>query len=205
MNQKYLITNVTILWKPDKGMKLHNSADIYGRPSLAAAPAQGKWDAACRQPGPRIIAEGEMQISAEANKAVARGYMGQVWNAQRPDLVENFLSEDFQHHDAPGVTDRAGVKNFIAATQAAMPDVKVSIEAEIAEGDLVVQRQIVSGTQTGAYEALGLPATGKQISIVGVYIFRIGGGKIAELWGVADAMSMMQQLGVIPTPEASQS
>ena len=142
-------------------------------------------------------------MSAEANKAVAREYIEQVWNEHRPDLVEKYMSDDFVHHDAPGITDRESSKNFVAATLKAFPDYKVSIEQEIAEGDLVVQRSISSGTQTGAFEALGLPATGKQVSTVGVFIFRIDNGKIAELWGTADAMGMMQQLGVIPVPGAS--
>jgi steroid delta-isomerase-like uncharacterized protein len=141
-------------------------------------------------------------MSAEANKAVARGYIEQVWNEHRPDLVEKYMSEDFLHHDDPLVSDRASVKNFIATTLEAFPDLKISIEQEIAEGDLVVQRQTVNGTQTGALELLGLPATGKPVSFKSVYVFRVAGGKIAELWGVTDAMSMMQQLGVIPIPGA---
>ena len=142
-------------------------------------------------------------MSAEANKAVVREYIEQVWNEHRPDLVEKYMSEDFLHHDAPGITDRESAKNFIAAIMKAFPDYEISIEQEIAEGDLVVQRQIASGTQTGEFEFFGLPATGKQVSINGVYIFRVAGGKIAELWGTSDSLSMMQQLGVIPMPGTS--
>jgi steroid delta-isomerase-like uncharacterized protein len=145
-----------------------------------------------------------MQMSAEANKAVVREFIEQVWNEHRPDLVEKYMSDDFRHYDAPGITDRADIKNFVAATLKAFPDFKVSIEQEVAEGDLVVHRQTVGGTQTGAFELFGLPATGKPVSIVGLYIFRIADGKIAELWGTSDALSMMQQLGVIPVPGTSQ-
>jgi steroid delta-isomerase-like uncharacterized protein len=142
-------------------------------------------------------------MSAEANKAVVREYIQQVWNEHQPDLVEKYMSDDFLHHDAPGITDRESAKISIAAVMKAFPDYKISIEHEIAEGDLVVQRSISSGTQTGAFEALGLPATGKQVSNIGVYIFRIANGKIAEIWGTADLLGMMQQLGVIPVPGAS--
>lgn len=140
-------------------------------------------------------------MSTEKNKAVVRGYIEQVWNGHRPDLVEQYLADDVMHHDAPGLTDRASIQNFIAATLNAVPDIRVSIEAEIAEGDLVVFRQTVSGTQQG--EWMGLPASGKQFSATGVFIFRVAGGKIAELWGLSDTFSMMQQLGAIPTPESS--
>jgi steroid delta-isomerase-like uncharacterized protein len=142
-------------------------------------------------------------MSAKANKAVVREYIQQVWNEHQPDLVEKYMSDDFLHHDAPGITDRESAKISIAAVMKAFPDYKISIEHEIAEGDLVVQRSISSGTQTGAFEALGLPATGKQVSNIGVYIFRIANGKIAEIWGTADLLGMMQQLGVIPVPGAS--
>jgi len=139
-------------------------------------------------------------MSVEKNKAVVRGYIEQVWNGRRPDLLEQYLAKDVVHHDAPGLTDRESIRNFIVATLNAVPDFSVSIEAEIAEGDLVVQRQIAGGTQQG--ELMGLPASGRQFSMVAVFIFRVAGGKIAELWGVGDSLRMMQQLGAIPTPGA---
>lgn len=141
-------------------------------------------------------------MSAEQNKALVREYIEQVWNKHQPDMVEKYMSEDVVHHDAPGLTDRESIKNFIAATLNAFPDWKNNIKQEIAEGDLVVLRQTVGGTQQGALEAFGIPATGKQVSIVAVHIIRIANGKIAELWGLSDALTMMQQLGVIPAPQS---
>ncbi len=86
----------------------------------------------------------------------------------------------------------------------AFPDWKHNIEQEIAERDLVVLRQIVGGMQQGQLESYGIPTTSKQISMVTVHIFRLADGKIAELWGLSDALGMMQQLGVIPAPEPGQ-
>ena len=140
-------------------------------------------------------------MSIEKNKAVVRGYIEQVWNGHRPDLIEQYMAEDVVHHDAPGLIDRASIRNFIASFLNAFPDVRVSIENEIAEGDLVVLRESLSGTQQG--EFMGLPASGKQISMIGVYIFRVADGKITDLWGTADSLGMMQQLGVIPAPAAA--
>ena len=140
-------------------------------------------------------------MSAEKNKAVVRGYIEQVWNGRRPDLLEQYMAEDVVHHDGQGLPDRASIQGFIATTLGAFPDIRVGIEAEIAEGDLVVLRQTISGTQQG--ELLGLPASGKQFSMVGIYILRVAAGKIAEVWGLSDIFSMMQQLGAIPTPEPS--
>jgi len=137
-------------------------------------------------------------MSAETNKAVARGYIEQIWNAHRMDLFEQYISKDLVHHDAPGITDYASVQGFITVFLNSFPDIKVKIEAEIAEGDLVVIREAVSGTQQA--EFMGIPASGKQFSMAGISIFRIADGKIAELWSVNDTFSMMQQLGVIPAP-----
>lgn len=138
-------------------------------------------------------------MSTEKNKAVVRGYIEQVWNGRRTDLIEQYISEDVVHHDAPGLDDRDSIKNFIAMTLDNVPDMRVGIEAEIAEGDLVVLRQSISGTPQG--EFMGVPASGKQFSVPAVFVFRVAGGKIAELWGMADGLGMMQQLGAIPTPE----
>jgi steroid delta-isomerase-like uncharacterized protein len=145
------------------------------------------------------IAKGKVEMSTEKNKAVVRGYIEQVWNGRRPDLLEQYMAADIVHHDAPGITDRESIQNFITTTQNSFPDFEIRIEAEIAEGDLVVLRQTISGTQQG--EFMGLPASGKQFSMTGVYIFRVAGGKIAELWGLSNTLGMMQQLGAIPTPE----
>ena len=135
-------------------------------------------------------------MSVEMNKAVAREYIEQIWNQHRLDQLEKYLSKDLVHHDAPGITDFASAKGFITMAINSVPDFKVDIQAEIAEGDLVVQRIVASGTPQGDF--MGIPASGKQFSMVGISVFRIASGKIAELWGVNDSLSMMQQLGVIP-------
>jgi steroid delta-isomerase-like uncharacterized protein len=110
------------------------------------------------------------------------------------------MAEDCAHHDAPGLTDRESIQNLIAMTQNSVPDMRVSIDAEIGEGDLVVLRQSVSGTPQG--EFMGVPASGKQFTATGMFMFRVTDGRIADLWGLADGVSMMQQLGAIPTPAA---
>ena len=132
------------------------------------------------------------------NKAVVRGYIEEVWNGRRLDLLEQFMAEDAVHHDAPGITSRDDVKAFIAMSLQAFPDHHIAIEDEIAEGDRVVHRHTISGTMQG--ELFGMPATGKHAAFSGVWIFRVADGKIAELWGLADVPSMMQQLGLAPAP-----
>ena len=82
-----------------------------------------------------------------------------------------------------------------------IPDFKATIDDVVAEGDRVVIRMTFRGTQTG--EFMGMPPTGKSISVGVIDIFRIAGGKIVEHWGQMDSMGMMQQLGAIPAPGQS--
>ena len=76
-----------------------------------------------------------------------------------------------------------------------LPDVHVTVEDLIAEGDKVVNRNTVTGTHQGEY--MGLPPTGKSVTYNEIFIFRFANGRIAEMWGVVDVLSQMKQLGVI--------
>jgi predicted ester cyclase len=82
--------------------------------------------------------------------------------------------------------------------RSAFPDFKATIKQLIAEGDKVVLYMTWTGTQKG--EFMGVPPTGKSISIDVIDIMRIAEGQFVEHWGVMDQMAMMQQLGVIPEP-----
>ena len=84
---------------------------------------------------------------------------------------------------------------FLAA---AFPDLKVTVHDQVAEGNMVATRMSFGGTHTATFQ--GIPPTGKAINVSGVIIDRIVDGKITEHWASFDAMGMMQQLGVIPTP-----
>ena len=133
---------------------------------------------------------------SKENKNVVRGYIDQVWNGRRLDLLEQFVAEDVIHPGAPGATDRDSMKKSAAMVLDAFPDWEMTIDDEIAEGDRVVCRYTYSGTLQG--EFMGMPATGKHAVWSGIWIHRLAGGKIVELWGQNDNASMMQQLGLAP-------
>jgi steroid delta-isomerase-like uncharacterized protein len=78
----------------------------------------------------------------------------------------------------------------------AFPDLHITVEDVIAEGDKVVGRNSVTGTHQGEY--MGLPPTGKPVAYNEIFIFRFVNGRIAETWGVVDVVSQMKQLGVVP-------
>ncbi len=94
-----------------------------------------------------------------------------------------------------------GTKQALTMWRAAFPDLTVTAEEMIAEGDKVAVRTVVRGTNSG--EFMGMPATGKQVTMTGIEILRIADGKVVERWGELDMMGMMQQLGVIPPPGES--
>jgi steroid delta-isomerase-like uncharacterized protein len=77
-----------------------------------------------------------------------------------------------------------------------LPDLHLTIEDLIAEGDKVVMRASVTGTHQGEY--MGLPPTGRSIKYNEIFIWRLADGRIAEMWGVVDVFAQMKQLGVIP-------
>jgi predicted ester cyclase len=83
---------------------------------------------------------------------------------------------------------------------AGIPDLRVTIEEMVAEGDKVGARRSYESTHGGS--CWGVPPTGRQVRIGGISIFRLAGGKIAEHWKQLDRLTLMQQLGVIPAPAA---
>jgi hypothetical protein len=88
------------------------------------------------------------------------------------------------------------VKEVFARLLRGLPDLHITIEDLIAEGNKVVSRNTVNGTHLGEY--MGLPPTGKSIIYNEIFICRFAGGRIAETWGVVDVFSQMKQLGAIP-------
>ena len=141
-------------------------------------------------------------MSAEQNKALIRQMVEEVFNKGNFDKVDEYLAPNFVEHEElpPGIPrGREGLKVLTAMMRSAFPDFKATFHDVITEGDKVVIRMTWSGTQKG--EFMGIPPTGKSISIGVIDIIRVTGDKGVEHWGVMDSMLMMQQLGAIPAPE----
>jgi steroid delta-isomerase-like uncharacterized protein len=122
-------------------------------------------------------------------------------NAGDLDGFGELLSDDFvEHEQAPGLAPgKEGVLQFFTMYRAAFPDLRFQPEQTFTNGDTASVYVRVTGTHQG--EFMGIPATGKSIDIHGVDIVRFGDDGVGrEHWGVFDAMTMMQQLGVVPGP-----
>jgi steroid delta-isomerase-like uncharacterized protein len=112
--------------------------------------------------------------------------------------IDEVVEPDVLFH-APVPNDATGpqaLKQVWAVLLRAFPDIHVTVEDVIAEGDKVVGRNTVTGTHQGEY--MGLPPTGKSVTYNEIIILRFAGGRIAEIWGVVDVFSQMKQLGAIP-------
>ena len=95
-----------------------------------------------------------------------------------------------------GATGARAIKDVWTVLLRGFPDIHVAVEDVIAEGDKVVCRNTVTGTHLGEYR--GLPPTGKPVAYNEIFIARFAGGRIAEIWGVADFFAQLRQLGLIP-------
>ena len=120
-------------------------------------------------------------------------------NAGDIDGFGRQLADDFVERDEmPGIPPtKDGVVLYFRMLLAAFPDMQMDVKDVIASGDKAVARLQVSGTHQG--EFMGIPATGKPVSVNLIDITRFGDDGLArEHWGVADLLALMQQLGVIP-------
>lgn len=138
---------------------------------------------------------------SEENKAVSRRVIEESFNQGNLAVIDELVAADYVDHNLPpGFPEgREGFKQLVAMYRAAFPDVQMTVEDVFAEGDKVAFRWTAIGTHQG--ELMGIPATNKQVTVTGIEIDRLVDGKIVEHWAEFDQMGMMQQLGVIPSPE----
>jgi predicted ester cyclase len=101
----------------------------------------------------------------------------------------------------PEPINREAMEQMLKMFYTAFPDLHHTFEDQIAEGDKVTLRLTFRGTHQGEFQ--GIPPTGKEIAITAIVIDRIVDGKMVEHWSNMDSLSLMQQLGVIPAPEAA--
>jgi steroid delta-isomerase-like uncharacterized protein len=141
-------------------------------------------------------------MSDQENKDIIRRGFEEIFNQGKLDAVSEFFTPDFVSHDPALPEDLHGpeeFKQFAAMYRNAFPDLHITIEDQFAKEDKVVTRFTSRGTHQGEFE--GITATGQRIAVEGISIDRMVDGKSAEAWTIVDTMGMMQQLGVIPSPE----
>ena len=139
-------------------------------------------------------------MSTEQNNATAKRIVEEVMNNKNVDLLGQFSAPGAIEHAAPPgeKPNLESTKKSLTDLFTAFPDLKYTIEFTVAEGDKVVQYATVNGTMKGSLN--GMPASGKNATWNEIHITRFDkNGKVAEHWANIDQMSMLQQLGFMPS------
>jgi steroid delta-isomerase-like uncharacterized protein len=126
------------------------------------------------------------------NKQLVREHYEATTNNYDSAAIDRQVGDDFVDHGTPGVMGPNGVKRHITALHAAFPDMRVTIDAIVAEGDLVAVRGTWQGTHRGEFR--GIKPAGAKVEFTGMVFWRVRAGKIRERWGLVDAPALMQQL-----------
>lgn len=142
-------------------------------------------------------------MSTEDNKAIVRQFFEEVFNRQNIAALDELVSRDFIHRQPGRVLRGAEFFDLIKSREhfLTFPDLHLTIEDMIAEGDKVVTRWTARGTHQG--EAMGRPPTGNEVTWTGINITRLVDGKLVEDWEELDTLGLMHQLGGTILPGAS--
>jgi steroid delta-isomerase-like uncharacterized protein len=132
----------------------------------------------------------------------ARYFIAEAFNTGNLAPADELIAADFVNHD-PGTpplpNGPEGFKQLASGYRAAFPDIKITIDDLFAVGDKVAGRWTARGTNTGSL--MGMPPTGKEMAVTGTSILTFAGGKVVAHHTNWDTLGLLQQLGVIPTPE----
>ncbi len=137
-------------------------------------------------------------MSTEENKAIIRRIIEEAFNKGNLAVVDDLMATNYVFHGPSGqeVKGPEGFKQMITMYRTAFPDLHLTIDDMVAEGDKVAFRFIFQGTHKG--DLMGIAPTGKQVTVTVTVISRFVGGKEVEAWENADSLGMMQQMGVVP-------
>ncbi|HEU5347679.1 MAG TPA: ester cyclase [Ktedonobacterales bacterium] len=137
-------------------------------------------------------------MTIEDNKALVRRFAEEVFNRRNLAAIDEILAPNQVDHTLPPTLppNTEGSKQAISTYLDAFPDLHVTIDDMVAEGDKVAMRFTSRGTQRRPFG--GIPPTGREMTISSYLIARVADGKIVEQWGVDDQLGMLRQLGVIP-------
>jgi steroid delta-isomerase-like uncharacterized protein len=124
------------------------------------------------------------------NRALKSGDLAELDQVIAPDAVD--------HNPVPGMKQGLeGIKAAFGEVRVAFPDLVVTVEDAIAEGDKAACRLSQRATHRGTFQ--GVPATGKQVTQTGIDILRFADGKLVERWGEFDSLGLLAQIGLVPT------
>jgi predicted ester cyclase len=145
-------------------------------------------------------------MDREEKASLVERFYEQVWSRGEVDAVDEFVDADFINFGVRCGT--ASMRMIVGLWRAAFPDLNYTVEDTVVEDEKVVARVTVTGTHTGEFRppAMGIFApTGKSFSVDQTHVFRLAGGRIIEHWATRNDLALLQQLGVILSPESAQT
>jgi steroid delta-isomerase-like uncharacterized protein len=165
----------------------NTSSEVFGLKSAATLAELG------------LLRRGKEAMSFELNnRAIVRRFVEESWKGNF-EVVDELADRDYVGHDPANpepVRGPEGVKKFISTYRAAFPDAQVTVEEQLANGDLVATRWTSSGTRHG--KLMGVDPTGKRVTVTGVTITRLARGKLVEEFHNWDAFGLIEELNAIP-------
>jgi steroid delta-isomerase-like uncharacterized protein len=137
-------------------------------------------------------------VSTDTNKEIVRRLGVEPWEGNI-GVIDELVAADYVGHDPSQPEDMRGpegIRGFVTTYLTAFPDGKITIDDQLAEGDLVTSRWTGRGIHQG--DLMGIPPTGKQVTVTGITISRVKDGKVVEEWTNWDTLGLLQQVGVVP-------
>ena len=132
-------------------------------------------------------------MTEDSKSLVSRMYE-EVWNKGRLDVIDEICAPDYVGVGPYGnELGPEAVKRGVTSRRAAFPDIRVSIDDVISDGDKVVARLTFRGTHRGTFQ--GIQPTNREVNWTGIWIYRVASGKFIERWHNYDMLGLMQQLG----------
>lgn len=149
---------------------------------------------------PKAVSDAEK----EANKALLNRLKDRL-NAHNLENIGDIFAPDVAFHAVgqPEAVDNSGlqgINELLNPLLTAIPDLTITFERVISDGNMIVVRWAATGTSSGEFH--GIPGTGNKIDTGGNAMLRFENGKIAEIWNTARRLQLMQQLGVFPAPQS---
>lgn len=135
-------------------------------------------------------------MSPAENKAIVRRFFEQAWSQGDLAVVDELVATNSDNASPDELPGTAGIKQFIAMYRTGMPDTRMTVRDQIAEGDRVATHWSGEGTHQG--EFMGIVPTGKRVTVRGISLYRLADGKIVEGYDAWDKLELTEQLGDTP-------
>jgi steroid delta-isomerase-like uncharacterized protein len=135
-------------------------------------------------------------MAQDENRGLVLDYYEAVYNRRELGRLDAFLAPDFVSAGPAGRMDREAHATALAASLAAMPDLCLTVEEQIVEGDAVVTHWSATGTQLGPL--FGIPPTGRRVTVTAIHIHHVRDGRIVDQWEQFDTLGALGQLGLVP-------